>query len=111
MSNEIVAGLHQDIVLVQNLHMNNQIIAQLLILNMASEVKIIVGKIINPDITNGISNYKKIGLIDHASSGIHFGWNSLRIINEYLSQGITFSTHEIGLPKSNKPIVAASNNI
>lgn len=111
MSNEIITGLHQNVVFVQNLHMNYQIIAQLFVLNVASEIQIVVSKIINSDITNGISNDKKIGLIDYTSSGIHFGRASLRIINEYLSQGFTLATHKISLPKSNKPIVAASNNI
>lgn len=93
MSNEIIASLHQNIVFVENLHMNNQIIAQLLILYVASKIKIVVSKIIDSNIADGISNNKKIRFINHTSSRVHFGWASLRIVNQYLSKCITLSTN------------------
>lgn len=109
MANQIITGLDQNVVFVEDFDGKNLIVVELLVHDMASLIQSISCEIINPDVSKRIPNDKEITLRHHASCGVHFSRSPSLIVDQDFFRYLLFSFFQINFPQSHVPIIATSH--
>lgn len=111
MTDQVIAGLHEDVIFVDDLDVEDEIVSELLTADMATLIEIIMRKVVYPDIPNRIPNNEEIRLRDHTRRRIDLDNIPLGIINRNNLHTLASPTFQVNLPQSYKSIITARNNI